>query len=48
MMTQIPGASNAKARAELDWVPRWRSWREGFRHGLEDGDPASASEAVAR
>ena len=48
MMTQIRGASNAKARAELDWVPRWRSWREGFRHGLGDGDPAPASEAVAR
>ena len=48
MMTEIPGASNAKARAELQWVPRWRSWREGFRHGLTEDAPAAASEAVAR
>ncbi len=26
-----PGASNAKAKSELGWEPRWRSWREGFR-----------------
>lgn len=26
-----PGASNAKARRELGWQPRWTSWREGFR-----------------
>jgi nucleoside-diphosphate-sugar epimerase len=26
-----PGASNARARRELGWEPRWRSWREGFR-----------------
>jgi nucleoside-diphosphate-sugar epimerase len=30
MMTSVRGASNAKARAELDWVPRYPSWREGF------------------
>ena len=24
------GASNAKAKRELGWEPRWRSWREGF------------------
>lgn len=24
------GASNAKARRELGWAPRWGSWREGF------------------
>jgi nucleoside-diphosphate-sugar epimerase len=27
-----PGASNAKAKRELAWEPRWRTWREGFRH----------------
>jgi nucleoside-diphosphate-sugar epimerase len=48
MMTEIRGASNAKARAELGWVPRWRSWREGFRHGLTDGAASPASEAIAR
>jgi nucleoside-diphosphate-sugar epimerase len=26
-----PGASNAKAKRELGWQPRWSSWREGFR-----------------
>jgi len=25
-----PGASNAKAKRDLAWRPRWRSWREGF------------------
>ena len=34
MMTRMRGASNAKARRELDWTPRWTSWREGFRDGL--------------
>jgi len=47
MMTETRGVSNAKARAELDWVPRWRSWREGFRHGLTDAGADRASEAVA-
>jgi 2-alkyl-3-oxoalkanoate reductase len=26
-----PGASNAKAKRELGWEPRWRTWRDGFR-----------------
>ena len=30
MLTESRGASNAKARAELGWAPRWPSWREGF------------------
>ncbi len=30
MATELRGASNAKARSELGWEPRWRSWREGF------------------
>jgi len=34
MMTELRGASNAKARAELGWEPRWPSWREGFREAL--------------
>ncbi|MGH3076150.1 MAG: NAD-dependent epimerase/dehydratase family protein, partial [Gaiellales bacterium] len=29
MMTQIRGASNAKARRDLGWEPMWSSWREG-------------------
>jgi nucleoside-diphosphate-sugar epimerase len=34
MMTRVRGVSNAKARRELGWTPRWPSWREGFRHSL--------------
>lgn len=34
MMTQVRGASNAKAKRELGWEPAWPSWREGFRRGL--------------
>ena len=30
MMTQVRGSSNAKARAELGWRPRYPSWRQGF------------------
>jgi 2-alkyl-3-oxoalkanoate reductase len=31
MMTQVRGASNAKAKAELGWTPQVPSWRQGFR-----------------
>jgi nucleoside-diphosphate-sugar epimerase len=31
MMTEGRGASNAKARKDLDWVLRYPSWRQGFR-----------------
>jgi 2-alkyl-3-oxoalkanoate reductase len=34
MMTSTRGISNAKARAELGWKPRYGSWRQGFRDGL--------------
>jgi nucleoside-diphosphate-sugar epimerase len=30
MMTEVRGASNAKAKRELDWQPRHASWRDGF------------------
>jgi len=30
MMTDIRGASNARAKRELDWKPRHPSWREGL------------------
>ena len=30
LMTQVRGASNAKAKRELGWAPRYASWREGF------------------
>jgi nucleoside-diphosphate-sugar epimerase len=34
MMTESHGSSNAKARRELGWEPRYPSWRQGFVHGL--------------
>jgi nucleoside-diphosphate-sugar epimerase len=30
MGTEARGASNAKARRELGWTPRYPSWRKGF------------------
>jgi nucleoside-diphosphate-sugar epimerase len=34
MMTEVRGASNEKAKRELGWSPRYRTWREGFARGL--------------
>ena len=34
MMTQIHGASNAKAKRALGWTPTFASWRQGFKGGL--------------
>jgi hypothetical protein len=42
MMTQVRGASNAKAKRELDWQPRWASWREGFCDGMTSGRKAGS------
>jgi 2-alkyl-3-oxoalkanoate reductase len=36
VMTEARGASNAKAKRELGWLPVWSSWREGFRDGLTE------------
>jgi len=44
MATALRGASNAKARTELGWSPRWASWRTGFREGLS----SSSREAERR
>jgi nucleoside-diphosphate-sugar epimerase len=30
LATESRGASNAKAKRELGWTPRYPSWREGF------------------
>lgn len=35
MMTEARGASNAKAKRELGWSPRYPSWRQGFATGME-------------
>ena len=34
LMTEVRGASNAKAKRELGWRPAHPSWRQGFRTGL--------------
>jgi nucleoside-diphosphate-sugar epimerase len=34
-MTDIRGASNAKAKRELSWELRYPSWRQGFAQGLD-------------
>jgi nucleoside-diphosphate-sugar epimerase len=34
LTTRAPGASNAKARLELGFAPRFASWRQGFREAL--------------
>jgi 2-alkyl-3-oxoalkanoate reductase len=39
-MTEGRGASNEKAKRELDWQPTWRSWRDGFRNALGPDVPA--------
>ena len=36
-MTRIRGSSNAKAKRELGWTPRYSSWREGL--AAEAGQP---------
>lgn len=41
LMTESRGASNAKAKRVLGWMPVWSSWREGFRRGLSN--PSSSS-----
>jgi nucleoside-diphosphate-sugar epimerase len=35
MMSELRGASNARIKRELDWQPRYASWREGFHTGLD-------------
>jgi hypothetical protein len=34
MMTEGRGCSNAKAKRELGWTLRYRSWRQGFTEEL--------------
>ena len=36
MMTELRGASNAKAKRELAWRPAHPSWRQGFADGMTD------------
>jgi nucleoside-diphosphate-sugar epimerase len=42
MMTEVRGASNAKAKRELGWHPNHRSWREGFAEvAAQQGPPTT-------
>jgi nucleoside-diphosphate-sugar epimerase len=34
LVSEVRGASNAKAKRELAWQPRYPSWRQGFREAL--------------
>ena len=45
MGTEVRGASNAKAKRELSWTPRYPSWREGFAEAY--ATPARRSPAPA-
>jgi nucleoside-diphosphate-sugar epimerase len=36
LMTEVRGASNAKAKRELGWTPEFGTWREGFMDGLRE------------
>jgi nucleoside-diphosphate-sugar epimerase len=38
MATQARGASNAKAKRELGWAPRYASWRQGFPAAYSSAD----------
>jgi nucleoside-diphosphate-sugar epimerase len=42
MMTEFPGASNAKAKRELGWSPAYPTWREGFAATLRGAERAAA------
>jgi nucleoside-diphosphate-sugar epimerase len=40
MLTRSRGASNARAKAELGFQPRWPTWREGFPAALATEKPS--------
>jgi nucleoside-diphosphate-sugar epimerase len=44
MMTEMRGSSNAKAKRELGWKPRYSSWREGF---VAPAEPAAVAPRAA-
>jgi nucleoside-diphosphate-sugar epimerase len=44
--TQLRGASNAKAKAELEWAPVLESWRGGFATALDSAPDVAAGRAL--
>jgi 2-alkyl-3-oxoalkanoate reductase len=47
MGTSARGASNAKAKRELGWEPRYASWRQGFAAAYGPASPPSQARARA-
>jgi nucleoside-diphosphate-sugar epimerase len=47
LMTEIRGASNAKAKRELGWTLRYPSWRQGFRAAYGGEAAPTAGQALA-
>jgi 2-alkyl-3-oxoalkanoate reductase len=45
MGTEARGASNAKAKRELGWQPRYPSWRDGFAAAYTSTNPAERSKS---
>ena len=48
MLNETRGASNAKAKRELGWEPRYASWRDGFVSVLGGGPAPAAPHARRR
>jgi nucleoside-diphosphate-sugar epimerase len=48
MMTEVRGASNAKAKRDLGWQPRHASWREALAGGPAVTDREAGGEAEAK
>jgi nucleoside-diphosphate-sugar epimerase len=46
LITEARGTSNAKAKRELGWTPRYPSWRQGFA-GVYATRAASTSERLS-
>jgi len=46
LMTEIRGASNAKARRELGWTLRHPTWRRGFVEAYRSRSPRSRKLAI--
>jgi nucleoside-diphosphate-sugar epimerase len=43
MMTEARGSSNQKAKNDLHWTPRWKSWRDGFQHEANSAEQPLAA-----
>src|SRR3954465_7391664 len=46
LSTEARGVSNAKAKRELGWEPRYASWRQGFLAAYASDAPAPTTEAA--